>query len=313
MEAAGKSNVKLNECLTVKHKVHIIRGMNKLPRDKRVQIITLLVEGMSLRAVTRATGCSINTVTKLLITAGMACAEYQDTHLRNLRARRIQIDEIWCFNYCKDANKKTAKAAPTDAGSLWTWVALDADTKLVPSWLVGERGAPEAYRFVRDLADRLATRVQITTDGHRPYLSAVPNTFNHEVDFAMLVKHYGVAPGAVGAERRYSPGECIKVEKTGVEGAPDWNHVSTSFVERQNLTMRMAIRRYTRLTNAFSKKAENHAWATALHFMNYNFCRIHKTLRCTPAMAAKVTTKLWDITDLVRMIEAWEARQSAAV
>jgi IS1 family transposase len=283
-------------------------SMNKLPRSKRVEIITLLVEGMSLRAVTRATGASINTVTKLLVTAGMACSDYQHEKMQNLHCRRIQVDEIWAFTYCKDKNLDTAKAAPDQAGSIWTWVAIDADTKLVPTWMIGDRDGATAHYFIKSLAGRIANRIQLTSDGHRPYLTAVETHFGGDIDYAVLVKHYGPSGDSADPSRRYSPAECIAVQPMARTGNPDPKHISTSFVERQNLTMRMSIRRFTRLTNAFSKKAENHAWAVALHFMHYNFCRIHKTLKCTPAMKAGVTPHLWEIVDLVRMIEDWEAK-----
>lgn len=280
--------------------------MNKLPRDKRVQIITLLTEGMSLRAITRATGASVNTVTKLLVDAGKACSEYQDRTFRDLNCRRVQVDEIWAFCYAKQKNAATAKAAPAQAGDIWTWTAIDADTKLIPSWLVGSRDADAAQFFISDLAARLANRVQLTSDGHKPYLEAVEQAFGADIDYAMLVKIYGSPEGPIG---RYSPGECVGAEKRRVEGRPDPAHISTSYAERANLTMRMHMRRFTRLTNAFTKKAENHAYAVALHFMAYNFVRIHKTLRCTPAMAAGVTNKLWEVADIVTVIEEWEARQ----
>lgn len=285
--------------------------MNKLPRATRVQIITLLTEGMSLRAVTRATGVSINTVTKLLVDAGKACSEYQDKHLRNLTCQTIQLDEIWAFCYAKEKNVATAKAAPDDAGDVWTWVAIDADTKLIPSWRIGDRGAETAVEFVKDLASRLANRVHLVSDGHTPYLAAVRGVFGEEVDYSMLVKHYATPAAAPEAARRYSPAVCISAEKKAIIGNPSWTGTSTSFVERQNLTMRMSMRRFTRLTNAFSKKVENHMHAVALHFMHYNFVRIHKTLRCTPAMRAGVTDRLWDVTDIVRVIEAWEAAQNS--
>jgi IS1 family transposase len=283
-----------------------MRGMNKLPRQKRVEIISQLVEGISLRAVTRTTGVSINTVTKLLVDAGRACEDYQDQHLRRLTCQHVQVDEIWCFNYCKQRNVETAKAAPHQAGDIWTWTAIDADSKLAITWLIGPRDADAARRFMLDVAARLATRVQLTSDAHGTYLAAVQNAFGREIDYAQLVKQYGAAPEPAG---RYSPAQCIGTKKRRWIGTPDDEHVSTSFVERQNLTMRMHMRRFTRLTNAFSKKAENHAYAVALHFMAYNFCRIHKTLKCSPAMAACVTDRLWDIVDLVLMIEQWEARQ----
>jgi len=281
-------------------------GMNKLPAAKRIQIISLLCEGMSLRAVTRITGVSINTVTKLLIDAGQACSDYQDKAFRNLPCKRVQVDEIWSFVYAKAKNVAGAKAAPKQAGDIWTWTAIDADTKLMPSWLVGTRDAYAAQAFIGDLAMRLANRVQLTSDGNAPYLQAVEESFGADIDYAMLVKHYGTPEGALG---RYSPGECVGAEKRRVEGRPDPAHISTSYVERSNLTMRMGNRRFTRLTNAFSKKAENHAHMVALHMMYYNFVRIHQTIKCSPAMAAGVTTKLWEVADVVTVLEEWEAAQ----
>ena len=280
--------------------------MNKLPRDKRIQIISLLTEGMSLRAITRVTGASINTVTKLLVDAGRACSDYQDRAFRNLTCRRIQVDEVWSFVYAKAKNVEAAKAAPDKAGDIWTWTAIDADTKLMPSWRVGARDGEEAKAFIADLASRLANRVQLTSDGHRPYLEAVEESFSADIDYAMLIKHYGEPVGALG---RYSPGECTRIELRRVEGRPDEAHVSTIYIERSNLTLRMNARRFTRLTNAFSKKAENHAYAVGLHLMVYNFVRIHGTLKCSPAMAAGVTGKLWEIADVVTMIEEWENNQ----
>jgi IS1 family transposase len=278
--------------------------MNKLSREKRAQILHMLVEGNSLRAVTRMTGVSINTVTKLLIDAGKACADYQDRAFRDLPCRRIQVDEIWSFTYSKQKNVAAAKRKDLAYGDTWTWTAICADTKLIPSWLVGGRDSDYAMAFMDDLARRLAHRVQLTSDGHKAYLEAVEGAFGGDVDYAMLVKLYGTAPEA--AKGRYSPAECIGARKTPVEGYPDPDHVSTSYAERQNLTMRMHMRRFTRLTNAFSKKVENHAHAVALHFMYYNFVRIHKTLRMTPAMAAGVTEKLWEIGDIVDLVEAAE-------
>ena len=283
--------------------------INKLTRDKRIQIISLLCEGMSLRAVTRITGASINTVTKLLVDAGQACSDYQDKAFRNLPCKRVQVDEIWSFVYAKAKNVAGAKAAPKQAGDIWTWTAIDADTKLMPSWMVGTRDAYAAQAFIGDLAMRLANRVQLTSDGNAPYLQAVEESFGADIDYAMLVKHYGTPEGALG---RYSPGECVGVEQRRVEGRPDPAHISTSYIERSNLTMRMGNRRFTRLTNAFSKKAENHAHMVALHMMYYNFVRIHQTLRCTPAMAAGVTKKLWELTDLVKVLEDWEAAQASS-
>jgi len=281
-------------------------AMNKLPRDKRVQILSLLCEGMSLRSVTRITGVSINTVTKLLVDAGKACSDYQDKHLRRLASKRVQVDEIWAFCYAKQRNVAAAKAAPDQAGDLWTWTAIDADTKLAISWLVGSRDAEAARVFMDDVAGRLAERVQLTSDAFSVYLTTVADAFGRNVDYAQLLKKYGPAPEPAG---RYSPAQCIGADKRPLLGAPDAAHISTSFVERQNLTMRMHMRRFTRLTNGFSKKAENHAFAVALHFMAYNFVRIHKTLHVTPAMAAGVTDRLWDVVDVVRMIEEWERTQ----
>jgi len=277
--------------------------MNKLPTEKRIQILTLLVEGNSLRAASRISDTAFNTVAKLFVDAAKACADYQDRTLRNLKCRRLQLDEVWSFVYAKEKNVRAAKAAPDNAGDVWTWVAIDAETKLVPSWRVGDRSSETAIAFVDDLASRLASRVQITTDGHRPYLEAIEGAFGGDVDYAMLVKLYGQEPGG---EKRYSPAECIGIRKTRIEGNPDPKHISTSFAERQNLTLRTSSRRFTRLTNAFSKKLENHALSVALHYMHYNFCRIHKTLRVTPAMAAGVTNRLWSVADMVAVLETWE-------
>jgi IS1 family transposase len=286
--------------------------MYRLPREKRIQIVHLLVEGNSLRTVSRVSDVAFNTVSRLFVDAGLACAAYQDRTLRNLRCKRLQLDEIWSFVYAKAKNVPTARNAPPtrnappSAGDAWTWVAIDADTKLVPSWHIGTRDGYVAEVFVRDLASRLANRVQITTDGHRPYLEAVEGAFGADVDYAVLQKIYGPSPEG---QRRYSPAECVGIQERVIEGNPDPKHISTSYVERQNLTMRMSIRRFTRLTNAFSKKLENHAHAVALHYMHYNFARIHKSLRITPAMAAGVTDRVWDVKDIVGVLEAWERRQ----
>jgi IS1 family transposase len=277
--------------------------MNKLPTEKHIQILTLLVEGMSLRAAARATDTAFNTVAKFFVAAGRACDEYQNKHLRELKCKRLQLDEIWSFVYAKQKNVPFAKNAPPDAGDVWTWVAIDAQTKLVPSWRVGDRSSQTAIAFTDDLASRLANRVQITTDGHKAYLEAIERSFGANVDYAMLVKIYGTP---TEGEKRYSPAECIGAVKQRVEGSPDPKHISTSFAERQNLTLRMQQRRFTRLTNAFSKKLENHALSVALHYMHYNFCRIHKTLRITPAMAAGVTDHVWNVADIVAIIEAAE-------
>jgi IS1 family transposase len=279
--------------------------MNKLSREKRIQIIGLLVEGNSLRAASRLTDTAFNTVAKLFVDAGKACAEYQNKTLRNLTCKRVQVDEIWSFVYAKQMNAPVEKQLKGEAGDVWTWVAIDADTKLVPSWYIGDRSGQSAWEFLTDLRSRLANRIQLTSDGHKAYLTGVAGSFGDDVDFAQLVKIYGREPGG---ERRYSPPECIGAVPTAVYGQPDPQHISTSFAERQNLTMRMSIRRFTRLTNAFSKKVENHALSVALHYMNYNFCRIHKTLRMSPAMAAGVTDKLWEISDIVRVLEDWETQ-----
>jgi IS1 family transposase len=281
--------------------------MNKLPRDKRVHIISLLTEGMSLRAITGITGCSINTVAKLLEDAGQACSQFQNVAFRGLTCHRIQVDEAWAFCYAKQRNVATAKAAPEGAGDVWTWAAIDADTKLVPSWLVGDRSGETARVFIVDLAKRLVTRVQLTSDGHKAYLQAVEASFGGDIDYAQLIKVYGPAAEPAG---RCSPGVCIGADKEAITGNPDRAHINTSYVERQNLTMRMHMRRFTRLTNAFSKKVENHAHMVTLHFMAYNFVRIHGSLRCTPAMAAGVSKRLWDIGDIVQVIEDWEARKA---
>lgn len=262
-------------------------------------MLHLLCEGMSIRAITRLTGASKNTVAKLLIDAGKACAVYHDANVRGLKTARVQVDEIWSFTYAKQKNVAAAKAAPDHAGDTWTWTAIDADSKMIVSYLVGGRDAEYAMWFMDDLASRLANRVQLTSDGHRAYLEAVEGAFGCDVDYAQLVKMYGATATAPG---RYSPAECTGIKKIRREGNPDIDHVSTSYVERQNLTMRMHMRRFTRLTNAFSKKVENHAHAVALHMMYYNFVRIHKTLRVTPAMAAGVTDRLWEISDIAKMV-----------
>jgi IS1 family transposase len=279
--------------------------MNRLTEDERARILYLLCEGSSIRAITRLTGASKNTVIKLVVDAGKACAAYQDRVLRNLTCKRLQVDEIWNFVYAKQKNVPNAKVAPANAGDVWTWTAIDADTKIMPSWFVGGRDCDSAIIFMDDLASRLANRVQLTSDGHRAYLEAVEGAFGADIDYAQLVKIYGTP---TEGQKRYSPPECIGAVKTRIEGNPDPKHVSTSYVERSNLTIRMHTRRFTRLTNAFSKKVENHAHAVALHMMYYNFVRIHKTLRTTPAMAAGVTKRLWEMTDVVKVLEAFEAQ-----
>jgi IS1 family transposase len=277
--------------------------MNKLPPEKRAKALQMMAEGVSLRAITRLTATSRTTLLKLLEDAGQAFSDYQDRVLINLPCKRVQVDEAWAFCYAKQKNVATAKAAPDGAGDIWTWVGLDADTKLVASFYVGSRDSEAAMAFMDDLAKRLGNRIQLTSDGHKPYLEAIEGAFGGDIDYATLVKIYGAAPEG---QRRYSPAICTGAHRHRVEGNPDPKHVSTSFVERNNLSIRMGNRRMTRLTNAFSKKAENHAHMMAIYFMHYNFVRIHQTLKITPAMAACVTPKLWEISDMVAVLEAWE-------
>jgi IS1 family transposase len=275
-------------------------GMNKLPHAKRTQILAMLCEGSSMRSISRVADVSINTVSKILVEAGEACLILHDETVRNVKASRIQCDEIWSFCHAKQKNVAAAKAAPEGAGDVWTWTAIDADSKLIVSYYVGDRSGQSAMCLMDDLQARLANRVQLTTDGHKAYLEAVEGAFGGDVDFAQLVKLYGPTITAPG---RYSPAECIGAKKLAVEGNPDIKHVSTSYVERQNLTMRMSMRRFTRLTNAFSKKLDNHIYALALYFVFYNFTRIHKTLRMSPAMAAGVTDRLWSLDDVIAKID----------
>jgi IS1 family transposase len=276
---------------------------NALDNKKRAQVVAALVEGNSIRATVRMTGVAKNTIVKLLADLGAACAEYQDNAFRNLTCKKIQCDEIWSFVGAKAKNVPEDRKDEFGYGDVWTWVSMDADTKLVPCWLVGPRNTEAAMEFIHDLAGRLANKVQLTTDGHRPYLEAVESAFGGDIQYAQLVKLYGKAPGK-NDEIRYSPADCIGAKKVVITGDPLLKDVSTSYIERQNLTMRMSMRRFTRLTNGFSKKVENHAHAIALHYMYYNFVRIHKSLRCTPAMAANVTSKLWSIEDIVALLDA---------
>lgn len=280
--------------------------MNKLSSSDRARILHLLCEGSSIRSVTRLLNVGKNTVIRLMIDAGKACAAYHDEHARNLTSKRIQVDEIWSFTYAKQKNISMAKAAPNGAGDTWTWTAIDADTKFIVSWFVGGRDGDCAAWFMNDLASRLSNRVQLTSDGHKAYLEAVEGAFGADIDYAMLVKIYGASPDS--AKGRYSPAECTGAIKTSIEGKPDPMHISTSYAERANLTMRMHSRRFTRLTNGFSKKIDNHTHQVALHFMYYNFVRIHSALRMTPAMAAGVTGRLWDISDIVGLLEANEVK-----
>jgi IS1 family transposase len=280
--------------------------MNKLPLEKRVQILSMLVEGSSLRSTSRVAGVSINTVTKLLVDAGFACAAFHDEHVRKVAATTIQCDEIWSFCYSKNKNVKTAKAAPEGAGDVWTFTGIDSDSKLMVSWMVGSRGSETAYAFMSDLKQRLANRVQLTTDGHRAYIDAVGDIFGRDkIDYAMLVKLYSQSPEGprASAERRYSPAECIGCQKTPIYGNPEKELVSTSYIERQNLTMRMSMRRFTRLTNAFSKKFENHCHSLALYFCWYNWIRKHKTLGTTPAIAAGITDKVLTMADVAMLVD----------
>jgi IS1 family transposase len=275
--------------------------MNKLTQAKRVQIIAALVEGNSIRATCRMTGIAKGTVLKLVVDLGKACAVYQDRTLHNLICKKIQCDEIWSFCYAKEKNVPEEMKGKLGVEDVWTWTAIDADTKLIASYLVGDRTAIYARKFVDDLASRLAHRVQLTTDGHRAYLTAVEQSFDNEVDYAMLDKIYNEPP--TDWTTRYSPAECCGTRKMTIKGNPDMAHVSTSFVERQNLTMRMSMRRMTRLTNGFSKKIENQAHAVALHFMHYNFARIHQTLRVTPAMEAGIADHVWSLEELAGLLD----------
>ena len=275
--------------------------MNSLPLAKRAQIIGLLVEGNSISATCRITGAAKMTVLKLLADVGQACAEYQDKALRNLKCRRVQCDEIWAFVGAKQKNVPAELKGAFGVGDVWTWTALCADTKLMVNWMVAPRNRHAAHSFLHDLSSRLANRVQLTTDGHRVYVDAVDAAFGAEVDYAMLDKIYGT-DGSRTPERRYSPGEFVTAIKRPISGDPDLDHVSTSYVERSNLTLRMSCRRFTRLTNAFSKKVENHAHAVALHFMYYNFGRIHKTLRVTPAMEAGISDHVWSPEEIAALI-----------
>ena len=304
---AGRSNhVKapnqMNSLRDAKHISSYTTDMNKLPVAKRVPILSMLCEGSSMRSISRVADVSINTVAKLLAEAGTACAGFHDRTVRNVGARKVQSDEIWSFCYAKQRNVKTATAAPEGAGDVWTWTAIDSESKLIVSWLVGGRDAGCATDFIADLKGRLSNRVQITTDGHKAYLEAVEGAFGNDVDYAMLVKLYGEGP--TGPERKYNPSICLGARKDVVTGDPDIDHISTSHVECQNLTMRMSMRRFTRLTNAFSRKLESHYHALALYFVFYNFVKMHKTLKATPALVAGVTNKRWTMEDIVALIDA---------
>ena len=275
--------------------------MNRLSTAKRTAVVAALFEGMSIRATVRVSGVAKNSVTKLIANLGAACSKYQDEHIRNVRARRVQCDEIWSFVGSKEKNTSIETTAH-GWGDCWTWTALDADSKLILSFRFGDRSLGTAYDFMHDVADRLANRIQLTTDGHKVYIEAVESAFNLDVDYAMLRKIYGADPEA--AEARYSPAKCIGCEMKRISGNPDPKHVSTSYVERANLTIRMSMRRSTRLTNTFSKKLENHAAMVALYFMYYNFARVHLTLRVTPAMEAGISNHVWSIEEIVALLDS---------
>lgn len=284
--------------------------MNKLTHEERTKVVSCLIEGCSIRATVRMTGVAKKTVMRVLREIGEVCQSYQDRVFHNLRCRRIQLDELWGFSYCKQKNltPEIADKVP-GAGDVWLWIAIDAETKLVPSWRLGNRDARTAIEFVEDLAERLSSRVQLTTDGHRTYLEAVESAFGSEVDYAMLVKMYGADPRE--EETRYSPAKCTGIQLAVITGKPDPKHISTSYIERQNWSVRTSMRRYTRLSNGFSRKIENHAAAVALNYFAYNFIKIHRSLRMTPAMAAGVTDKLWEVSDLVTLWESEEMKKAA--
>lgn len=274
--------------------------MNKLPIEKRRQILAMLVEGSSMRSISRVVDVSINTVSKLLIDAGEACLAIHDETVRGVRSKRIQCDEIWSFCYAKEKQAKKMKDRPEGSGDVWTWTAIDADNKMILSYFVGDRTNRSAEAFLMDLRMRVRGRPQVTADALNSYVTAMESIFGRRVDFAQLRKIYRGAGGATG---RYSPGECVGAKKVPITGDPDPAHISTSHVERQNLTMRMSMRRFTRLTNGFSKKIDNHIYALALYFVHYNFCRIHKSLKVSPAMAAGVSETLWSMDDVIAKID----------
>lgn len=273
--------------------------MNRLKRERQAQVVAALVEGNSINAAVCMTGVAKNTILKLLADLGSACEKFQDERLKDLPCVRIQCDEIWSFCHAKQKNVSEEKRG--QEGDVWTWTALDADAKLVPSWLVGRRDAEDAYLFMQDLASRLARRVQLTTDGHRTYLNAVDDAFANQIDYAMLVQLYDPAPEG---KKRYNPAQCVGMQQHEISGRPDPKHISTSYVERQNLTMRMSMGRFTRLTNGFSKKLANLKHAVALHYMHYNFVRIHKTLRVTPAMEAGIESHVWSIEEILSLLDS---------
>lgn len=275
--------------------------MNKLSTQKRAQVIAALVEGSGINSVCRMTGIGKPTILRLLNSLGTVCMEYQDRTLRNLTCKRIQVDEVWSFCFAKDKNLPDELKDKFGFGSVWTWMAIDADTKLIPSWLVGKRDATYADKFMSDLASRLATRVQLTSDGHRPYLEAIEGAFGSEIDYSMLIKLYNNPP--TRDQARYSPGVCCGIKKSRIVGNPDKQHASTSFAERHNLQMRMSLRRFTRLTNAHSKKVQNHIHSIAMYTMYYNFVRVHQTLRVTPAMAAGISDHVWSLEEMINLVD----------
>jgi IS1 family transposase len=288
-------------------------SMNRLTSDQREKVISCLIEGCSIRSTVRMTGVAKKTVMRLLVEVGEFCADYQDRVFRNLNCQRLQVDEMWSFCYCKQNNLTPEILKSRIAGDAWLWSAIDAETKLVPCWYVGQRDAVAATEFIKDVESRLAHRVQLTSDGLKLYLNAVIDAFADDIDYAQLVKYYGTEPGQEKrADKRYSPAECTGAERIIRLGDPDPKHISTSYIERHNLSVRMTVRRFTRLTNAFSKKIENHCAAVALGYFAYNFIKIHRTLRMTPAMAAGITSMLWGVSDLVAAWTAWERRQERA-
>lgn len=289
----------------------MLQYMNRLPIARRAQILSMLAEGNSLRATSRMSDVSFNTVVKLLIDVAQACEKYQDETVRGIKSKRLQCDEIWAFIYAKQKNVPEEMQGTLGVGDVWTWTAIDADSKLLVSWAVGRRDAFTANAFMLDVADRLATRVQLTTDGHKPYLEAVEGAFGANIDYAMLIKMYeGDSGKRATAERRYSPATCTGSREQTITGNPDAAHISTSYIERQNLTVRMQLRRFTRLTNAFSKSLNHHKASLAIHFCHYNFARIHQTLRVTPAMEAGISDHVWSIEEIVGLLD-WAAAQPA--
>lgn len=278
--------------------------MNKLSREKQIAVVANLVEGQSMRATVRITGVAKQTVANLLVDLGIACAKYHHANVKGLKTTRVEADEQWSFVYAKAKNVPEEHVGEWGYGDVWVWKALDADSKLIINWLVGPRDAQSANAFIADMATRLTNRVMITTDGHRPYIEAIESEFGSAVDFAQIVKQYGNNVPSEASHHRYSPGHCTGIQKNAITGNPDMSLASTSYIERANLTTRMTNRRFTRLTNAFSKKVENHEAMLAIHFMHYNFCRIHQTLRVTPAMEAGLSAHPWDIAELVALLDA---------